>query len=164
MLKTERIVEMMRQAADVEHVGSLCFGYLATLLKNGTVKEIFQTFSANSEANKELLLSRLKDLGIDDFQLKHTCKYCQLSAESFSLLGAVNLGLEISEVAIKAYKALEQGCDTQNDAELFKSLLKEKLEQKHLLQKERQFDHHDEDVFMLIDTHCISEVISKLWV
>jgi ferritin-like protein len=164
MLKTDRIVEVMGMAVDVEHVGSLCFGYLATLLKNGKVQKTFKTFAENSEANKELLLSRLKDLGVDDFQLKHSCKYCKLSAESFSLLGAVNLGLEISEVAIKAYKALEQCCDTQPEAELFKSLLKEKLEQKHLLQKERQFDHHDEDAFMLVDTHCISEVISKLWV
>ena len=116
-----------------------------------------------SEAYQNLLEERLKSLGRDDFTEKNKCDLCKIDPERFSLIGAIDLGLEVAAIAIKFYNDLLRSSDNAEDKRLFKRLLREKKAQRGLLKAEKKFPRTDEDKQSFIDTYCIPEVISKLW-
>lgn len=159
----DRLVELIEGAIDTEYTMSICCWRLSLLIKNGRVRKKFRDISGLAKRNENLLMKHLSNLGVDDFILKNKCKFCKVDPASFSTFGALELGMEIVNIAIKFYKALLEYADNKEDAKLFKGLLIEKVQQKGFLKKEKGFNHEDEVIFNRIRQFCIPEVISKLW-
>ena len=156
-------IEQLYNALDAENIISDCFKQLSALIKNGRIRNSFICFSEAAKNNQRLLKDRLSNLGARDFVSQDKCTFCKIKAESFSLSGALNLGLEADSAAIKFYKNLLAVSKSEEDKKLFNSLIKEKNQQQGFLKKEKKFLRKEEDRFSLIDSYCISEVIAKLW-
>lgn len=156
-------IKQMHGVLDAENVSSLCFGHLSDLIKNGRVRKNFVLFSESSRNNQRLLKDRFVNPEIETFMNRQACEYCRLRPESFSLSGALNLGVELTQIAIKFYKDLESAADKEENRRLFKSIIAEKKRQLDFLKKEKKFMRREEDKSDFIDSHCIDEVISKLW-
>lgn len=105
----------------------------------------------------------LKRCGVSNFVLEHKCKFCKLKPESFSLLGALNLGLEVAGASIKFYNDLLDLSYSEEDKILFKRIKKDKIEQRNFLKKESRFVQDYKAKSDFITDYCIPEVISKLW-
>lgn len=159
----DKLTEKLQGAIDTEYTMSTCCNYLASLIKNGRIRNKFRSFSDEAKTNKGLLLDRLDSLGVTNFVVEDKCKFCKINPESFSLIGAVNLGLEVVNTAIKFYKDLLDFGDDIEDKKLFNKLLREKNKQRNFLKKEKKFVRKDEGKFNFIDDYCIPVVISKLW-
>ena len=157
------LTEQLQAAIEVEHTLSMCCNHLISLLRNGRVKNKFLVFSDSAKKNETVLMGRLKKLGTSDFIAKDKCPSCKVNPTNFSLVGAINLGLEIVSVAMRCYKHLANSSGDSQDKRLFKRLLKEKTQQRDFLKKEREFDHQDEFKLRFIEEYCISEIISRLW-
>ncbi|MCM8796492.1 MAG: hypothetical protein NC923_01195 [Candidatus Omnitrophica bacterium] len=158
-----KLKEDLQTAIDAEHTASVYFKYAASLIKNGKVRATFYNFADLAEKNKGLLLGYLKNAGVNNFVLEDKCKLCQLNPTSFSLLGALNLGLEIINASIRSYSELLDLSGDKEDKELFRRLLKEKNQQRNFLQKERRFARIEKDKSDLLDSYSITEAISHIW-
>ena len=156
--------EKLQSAIDIERISAKCCCHLSSLIKNGKIRSKFFVMSEVAKVNEALLCDYLRQLGITHFISEERCKYCKINPESFSLLGAINLGLEITEAAITHYKDLVTLVACSEDKKIFKKLLKEKDEQRDFLKKERKFVHEKEDKnqFDCIMNYCIPKVISKI--
>lgn len=161
--KSETLVEILRNAIDAENTLATCCGYLFNLIHNGRIRNQFRYFAETAKTHKDLLIERLKKLGVSDFRLQEHCTFCKINAESFSLLGTVNLGLEINEASIKFYKSLVTLSKHPSDVQFFKNLLKEKLQQRNFLKKEKRFASENMELSGSVDYPCISEVFSNLF-
>jgi len=156
-----KIVKDLQCAIDTEHAMSSCFGYGASLIRNGRVRREFVNFSEAAKKNRELLTGRLQGLGVEDLILEDICDYCKLKPESFSLVGLINLGIEVINGAIKYYKNLTELSDYSEDKNLFVQLTKEKTQQLNFLKKEKQFYEGSKIEPDFITKYCIPEIISK---
>lgn len=160
---TNKLRENLHGAIASEHVASFCFKYIASLTKNGRVRARFYTFAELAKNDKESLVGRLSNFGITDFVLEDKCELCKLKPESFSLAGALNLGLELTSASLKFYNELLNISERLEDKNLFRELIKEKNEQKNFLKKEKKFAHPDKVTSDFISSYCIPEVAAKLW-
>lgn len=158
-----KLVENLQTAIDAEQTASSCFGYIASLIKNGRIRAKFYSFVESAKKNKALLTGCLNNAGVTDFVLVDKCKFCKLKPESFSLFGALNLGLEITNASIKVYNDLLGLKLPAQDKSIFKELLKEKTQQRSFLKKEKKFAQDDKAKAEFINRYCIPEVIAKLW-
>jgi len=156
-------IRELNNALDAENIIAGCFRHLSTLINNGRIRSSFVSFSETAKNNQSLLKERLNNLGARDFVAQNKCAFCKINAESFSLSGALNLGLEANKAAIKFYKNLLAESKSEEDKKLFNSLIKEKVLHQDFLKKEKRFLRKEEDNLGLIDSYCISEVIAKLW-
>ncbi|UCC94556.1 MAG: hypothetical protein JSW40_07025 [Candidatus Omnitrophota bacterium] len=152
-------VEKLKGVINAENTLSSCCERLSHLIKNGRIKDQFRMLSATAQLNEKLLIGRLSHLGVDTFMVGEKCKSCRVNPDSFSLLGAINLGIEITGIAIKFYRDL-YAMSTQEEKKLFTKLLKEKIQQRDALKKERRFDHKNKENF--IDQYCFSQIIPRL--
>lgn len=159
----DRLIVELQYAIDAENAISICYNRLASLIKNGRIRNKFLVFSEEAKTDKELLNRYLESLGINNFALENKCTFCKVNAESFSLIGAINLGLKVTNAATKFYKRLLGLSNSSDDKKLFKKLQKEKNEQRVFLKKEREFSCKNEDKSNFIDNYCIPNVISMLW-
>lgn len=156
----DRLVEELESVIDVEHSSSVCFQHLASLIKNGRIRSKFSHFAYAAKVNKDLLTDCLSKFGVTDFKLEEKCIYCKIKPENFSLTGAIELGLEVSNIAIKRYKILLKLSAPDGDGRLFKKLRKEKIRQKALLIKEKKYHRDEEAGFKLIRDYCLPLVRS----
>jgi len=161
-LKTrDRFVELIEGVIDTEYTMSICCRRLSLLIKNGRARKKFYDISEVAKRNENLLMRRLSNLGVADFILKNKCKFCKVNPESFSTLGALELGMEIVSIAIRFYRALLKYADTKEDIKLFNDLLTEKVQEKKFLKKEKGFRHADKVMFNSIRQFCIPEGYGK---
>lgn len=158
-----RFRDELQNAIDAENAMSICYNRLASLIKNGRIRNKFRAFSEEAKTDKELLIQSLKNLGVDNFVLDNKCTFCKINAESFSLIGAIELGLEAASAATKFYKRLLGLAKGPDDKKLFKKLQKEKNVQRVFLKKEKAFSSKKEDSPNFIENYCIPNVISMLW-
>jgi hypothetical protein len=156
-------LEQLHDVLDAEYAISRCFGRLSALIKNGRIRNRFITFAEAARNNQRLLKERLAELGAEEEVEERACHLCKINPESFSLRGALNLGMELTNKAGVRYKELVSSAATEEDERLYGTLMKEKHGQHGFLKKEKKFVHKEEDDFSLIDSYCIDEVISKLW-
>ena len=154
--------ETLQNTVDAESMMHFCCSHLAHLIKNGRIKNKFCSFSQTAETNKELLVERIISLGISNFLPENKCRFCNVKSESFSLLGALNLGLEVASVAIKLYKDLLNLTDNLDDKKLYKEILNEKSIQLAFLKKEKRFVSKGELKLNLIGSYCLPEIVSRL--
>lgn len=162
-ISKENLVEDLERAIDAENTTSICYKHLASLIKNGRIRNKFYSFSEAARLSKDFLTSRLGSLGKSDFVLEEKCTFCKINPESFSLEGAINLGLEITKAAADFYKRLLGLSRDEEYRKLFKKLLSEKSEQRNFLKKEKRFISSRGDKLDIIEDYCIPEVISSLW-
>jgi hypothetical protein len=159
----EALVHTIEEATGAEHIMSVCYSRIAALVKNGRVRAKLESFAAMAQANEDELIERFKCCVADKYLIEKKCKFCTVEPESFSLHGAINLGVEILETSIHLYRELAKKCEPEEDSELFKGLLEEKIKQKDFLMKEKKYTRVDQDTLDFVDTYCLPEVISKLW-
>ena len=161
--KEIKLNEILQDIFDAEHFTSKCFGHLAALVNNGNIRDKFSYFSERAERNKEELEQWLDNLGETNFCAREHCTFCQVEPGSFSLLGALNVGLEVTEITLKRYKQLVALKEQAHNKNLYKKLFKEKTEQKRFLKQEKKFIKEHEDKPTFADDYCIPEIISKYW-
>lgn len=161
--KKSRLKETLRDLADAENTLNFCLKHLSVLVKNGRIKNRFNSFAQFAGANKEVLIKKLKDLGSSGDLSGVDCKFCRIKPESFSLFGAINLGLEIIGAEIKLYRRLLNLIDDEADGGFFKRILEEKAAQKKFLKNEKNFVSGRESSSTFIDSYCLPQVVSKLW-
>ena len=162
-INKDKLIAELQRAIDAENTISICYSRLVSLIKNGRIRNKFRIFSDQAKTNRELLTRQLESIGMNNFTLENKCRDCRISPEGFSLIGAVELGLEATNAAIKFYKRLSGLSSNLEDKRLFKKIQKDKIEQRLFLKKEREFSHKDEDSPSFINSYCIPEVISRLW-
>jgi len=162
--KQDELVAKIETAIDSEHFFAICFAHLLSLTKNGRIKDQFYSYVNSAKTNIRLLLDYLPSLGVNNFVLEEKCKLCKINPDSFSLIGAINLSLEITGVAIGAYKDMLTFVDNAQGHKLFQKLLKEKILQADLLKKEKEFHEDKTYRFSAIEQFCIPYIRSKLGV
>jgi rubrerythrin len=158
----DKLVERLQSAIDAENTTFACCRRLASIIKNGRIRNRFYSFAESARADDKLLRGQLNKLGINNFDLEERCRFCKIDPEGFSLSGAINLGLEVTRVAIISYRDLCKLSDTQKDKRLFKRLLEEKTRQNVFLKKEKGFVRKQDKNLSCIDNYCIPEIISRL--
>ena len=156
-------VEQLHVVLDAEHAITRCLGHLSSLIKNGKIRNRFISFAETAQNNQRLLKDRLAGLGVEEIAEDRACHLCKVNPESFSLSGALNLGIELTNKASAFYRELLSSAQTEEDRRLFGTLMKEKHGQHGFLKKEKKFVRKEDDDLSLIDSYCIDEVISKLW-
>ena len=156
-----KIFESLKKAIDGEHSVSSCFKHISGLTKNGSIRSKFIDLARGSQRNKEALLKHLYSLGETDFVLEDKCHYCKLTPESFSLPGALSLGLEITGICADLYDGLSKLHSGSEDKDLFRRLLKEKNNQRRFLKKEKGFVEAKSDSNFIMD-FCIPHVVGRL--
>ncbi|MDD5154960.1 MAG: hypothetical protein PHF11_00540 [Candidatus Omnitrophica bacterium] len=155
-------IEKLERALDAEQATAVCCGRLAALIKNARIRKNFLCLSEAAKNNQRLLYDRLKALEAKGVVPQDKCEYCRINPESFSLDGAINLGLEVTSAAIKIYKGLLACSQGEDDKKLFEGLIKEKKGQFNSFKKEKKFMRTQEDKFNMIDSYCVSKIISQL--
>ncbi|MDD5194394.1 MAG: hypothetical protein PHQ96_01800 [Candidatus Omnitrophica bacterium] len=160
----EHFTYVLECTIETEHMIAKCCKRLSELIKNGKVRGKFLAISQASEVNEATLRQHLIQSGRPEYVLEERCKFCKIDPESFSLVGAINFGLEIINAAISCYKDLTASVQLADDKKLFNSLLKEKNEQRDFLKKEQKFAVEKEDKSQLdcIGNYCIPKIISKI--
>lgn len=159
----DRIIENLENAIDAENTMSICCGRLANLIKNGRIRKQFNLCVDTAKINIDSLKRLLQKLGVEDFVLEEKCTFCKINPESFSLLGALNLGLEIADAVIKSYKKLLELFSNPEEQDVFERLLREKNKLRAFLKQEKGFIRIDKEQFNFIDSYCIPEIVSKLY-
>ncbi|MFH1594622.1 MAG: hypothetical protein ABID09_08005 [Candidatus Omnitrophota bacterium] len=137
--KKEGFLKKLSQAIDAENTSAICYWHLSALIKNGKSKSKLKAFSTTSKENKALLLERLKGEGKGDFALEKGCEFCKMDPQDLSVIGSVNLGLEMTKIAAKLYKDLLASSRTGGDRSLFKRILNTKTDQNRFLRREKSF-------------------------
>jgi len=160
MNNKEDLIKILESVIDIEHTTFVCFNYIASLLKNGRIRTRFYNLAKDAQKNKEYLINKLKEIGVTEFVLEEKCKFCRLKPESFSLLGAFNLGIEINKVAIKLYDTLLDLNKDNKEKILLKRIIKIKNNQIDFLKKEKMFSEQKE-AEDIISNYCIPKIISK---
>jgi rubrerythrin len=158
----DKLVKRLQSAIDAENTTFACFHRLASIIKNGRIRNRFYSFAKSARTDDKLLREQLNKLGINNFVWEERCKFCKIDPEGFSLSGAINLGLELTKEAIISYRDLYKLSNNQKDKRLFKSLLEEKTRQNVFLKKEKEFVRKQDRNLGCIDNYCISEIISRL--
>ena len=156
----DEVVAQLQKVIDTEHSAIKCYQRLGALIKNGRIRKQFYLSADTAQSNESDLLKYLSRLGIKDFILEETCTFCKINLESFSLEGAVDLGLQISDNAIKSYRELLRIVSDSKDKIWLKRQMKEKIRQRDLLKKEKTFDHELKEPD-LISTFCRPLLTSK---
>lgn len=161
---SKRLIEVFECTIDVERTMARCCEHLAQIIKNGQIRNKFSEMSKIARENERLLYSYLGQLGITLEAIEEHCKFCKLDPESFSLVGALNLGLEITGTAMRCYKDLAALPQVSSDKKFFKKLLKEKTGQNSFLKKEQRFiqEKQDKEQLDCIGNYCIPKIISKV--
>ncbi|MFA5008006.1 MAG: hypothetical protein WC546_02175 [Candidatus Omnitrophota bacterium] len=158
----QEFIEKLESAIDAENTLSNCCKHLFSLMHDGKIRSEFKKFSDIAEDNIKILTDYLKAAGIENFVLEQKCQYCKINPESFSLEGAIKLGLEIIDISIKLYKKLFELSSGEESKNLFESLIKEKTNQKNFLKKESEVIESGKEDRSLMDLHCIAAVASRL--
>ncbi len=151
----------LQNAICLENATAVCCEHTAELIRNGKIRQRFGDISAAAKQNKQWLLKRFKETGVAAApDTERHCSVCKLNPDNFSLDGAINLCLELTEGAISSYKKLSETTQNDGDREMFASFLEEKIQGRDFLKKEQQFSREVPEV-NLIDSFCIPNV-SKL--
>jgi hypothetical protein len=159
----DNLIKTLQHTAGAENMMHFCTSHLADLIKNGRVKNRINSFSEAARVNRDSLTKYLSALGVKDFLPAVGCKFCDVKPESFSLLGALNLSLEINDALIKGYKELLGSMENKEEQAMFKAILREKVEERSVLKKEKDFVSEAGEKVNIIDARCIPEIISSLW-
>ncbi len=158
----DEFINQLESAIDAESTLSNCYNHLFSMINNGKIRSEFKKLSDVAADNIKILNDSLRDAGVNNFVLENKCKYCKINPESFSLIGAINLGLEITNAGIKIYKKLSELFPDAESKNLFKNLVKEKTNQQNFLKKESEFLDKDTEAKSVIDLHCIPTIASRL--
>ncbi len=159
--KETTIIRDIATVLEAENFFSTCFGHLEVLIKNGTIQSTIRFYREQSLKNAQFLRKYLNTFAGERTPEKSTCSQCKVLPESFSLEGALNLGLEIIDVAITHYRSIIKKIPASPEKETLERYLSEKLEQKKFFKREKQFDHiHSAGV---VDSFCVPYLLSRLY-
>ncbi len=157
------VVQKMHNVINAEDMTSKCFKYIAELIKNGRIKGKFLSLSRVAQTNRDSLKRVLEQSYIHNFSVEGKCEFCKLRPENFSLNGAVDFALEVTDYAVTYYKRLIKMCEDSALKKILQGMLKEKLEQRNLLKEERSFELKRAAQKDLLSCYCLPQIVSLLW-
>ena len=158
-----KLIEILQHTVDAENMMHYCLSHLAHLIKNGRIRKKMNEFSELAKTNKEFLIEQLNNLGITSYLPENRCRFCNVKAESFSLLGSINLALEIIDIEKKLYKDLLKLYNNTEAKGKINQILDTKMSQKTFLKNEKKFASQAEYKLSFIDSYCLAGIVSKLW-
>lgn len=161
-VNNERLMQDLREILNAEDTMYSCCARIASLIKNGRARNTFNSLAESARTNKEFLKGCLYDLGEEFSAQEDGCKIYAQDAESFSLLGALNLGLEIASKGKGLYADLVKLSEDRKDRMVFRQSLLEKQKERASLQKEKNFLSRKEEILSPINSLSITGTISKL--
>ncbi len=136
-----KLIDTLKKTLDIEHLIGKCFERTSELIKNGKIKKKFLEFSRASLEAEGVLSQILNGLGEKKYFPQYECKSCKISPESFSLLGLLNLGIELNKALLRFYKELKKELSNKKILDKF---LQERKKSLLFLKKERTFKDRDE--------------------
>ncbi len=162
-IKSEELLGILYNIIDAEFTTVHCCEHLADHIKNGKIKEKFHSFIKTANENREKLKFYFSKLGLNEYEAQRHCKFCRISPESFSLIGAINLQLEIINAAVNSYKKLLDVLSEKEVKHTIKEIIRTKLNEKNFLKKEKQFLENKATEQGIFSSYCIPDVATKLW-
>jgi rubrerythrin len=159
---TERI-EMLNNVIDAESTLANCCAHLSFLIHNGKIRQKFNQLANIARENIKTLHDYMRSEQMPPAMLENRCKYCKMKPESFSLEGAVSLGLELVSVCEALYKNLAKLATDRHSKTLFEELRKDKAAEKNFLKSEKKFIKEEKPSSCIINEYCIPEIASKFW-
>jgi rubrerythrin len=148
---------------DIEQTSSSCFEYLASLMHNSRVRNEFFSFAEKAKENKNELSRWLSELGSSEAAVQSKCQFCKVRPESFSISGALDLGIQLAGAAVKHYEKLFKISDAFRESDFWNRALEEKEEELDFLRAEKNFNTNKEVSSDFISKNCIVNIISKLY-
>lgn len=158
-----RLTEKLQDAVDAENMMQFCCEHLARVVQNGPARCKFTEFSEVAHANKQLLAKHADRLQLTRSSPAHTCKYCTMAPESFSLYGALNLSLEVSKLLVRLYRDLALFSDDPGDSTIYKEIAQERSAQRDFLKSEKKYADKGNEEQSFIDSFCLPDIVSRLW-
>ncbi len=162
-VRTAEILDILYNIIDAEFTTVHCCEHLADHIKNGRVKEEFYSFIKSANDSKEKLKNYFSYVGLDEYEARKHCKFCRISPESFSLIGAINLLLEIIGAAIRSYKKLLGVVSDKEIKHVIKEIIRTKVSQSNFLKREKRFLENKSAEKGIFFNYCIPDVAAKLW-
>lgn len=163
MQENAKFITALENAIDAESTLSNCCAHLSSLIDNGRIRKEFTNFSEIARINVKVLSEYMQQKHLPPFVLENKCKYCKMKPESFSLAGAIGLGLEITQAIEALYKDLAKNSPDETSKALFDNLRRGKIQQRNFFKKEKTFIKEEEKLPTIINEYCIPEVAAKLW-
>ncbi|MDD2751839.1 MAG: hypothetical protein PHN59_01745 [Candidatus Omnitrophica bacterium] len=163
MENKEKLIETLQSAVDTENTLHFCYSYLVSLIHNSGARQNFTLLSQSAKLNQEFLINLLKGLEVEEFLPEHKCKFCNIKAESFSLQGAISLGIEILDLQIKLYRDLALMDINAHEKARLRAILEDKINHREILKKESKFAVKEDEKLNFIESYCIPGIIAKLW-
>ncbi|MDP2923669.1 MAG: hypothetical protein Q8O30_08140 [Candidatus Omnitrophota bacterium] len=156
-------IEVLQKAIDAENTLRNCCSHLSSLIHNGRIRKEFNRLAEVADNDTHVLSGYMRAQNMQLILPENKCKYCKIKPESFSLEGAVNLGLEIVSLCEALYKDLTKLTKDYSSKTLFENLRKEKAREKNFLKREKRFIKENEPSSCIINEYCIPEIAAKLW-
>jgi|GEM_PF-1735454 len=154
------VFDKLWKVVDAEYTAASCFNYISGLIKNGRISVRFVDFAKKAEKNKKMFSALLGERGKKNVVFENTCELCKLTPQSFSLLGALNLGIELTRISEDLYARLSEEFLPMAYKDVFKRLSEEKHRQRNFLRKELRFVEATGGSDFIMDV-CIPYVVGK---
>lgn len=155
---------IIEQIVDAQHVMGYCSTHLTGLIKNGKVKNRFSQMSRAAIAHRDILERFCSSFGLSCRPPQKACKFCDVKPESFSLIGALNIGVEVSTYLFERYRALASLVEDPGDRKIFREMAAELGKQRTYLKAEQKFavGKQEEDEPTYMESSCMPQIISRL--
>ncbi len=141
----------LKQAFYAEEAISRYYHDLASRVGNAGIRKECYLFSDTDTANKDELYKRLGQFQADKLTMENNDQPYSISPESFSLIGMINIGLEIVEQAIRCYQDLYNH-STIEDKIFYADLIEEKKKERRFLRREKNFHDRFENRLLNIES------------
>jgi hypothetical protein len=156
--------DVIRKIVDAQHVMGYCSVHLTTIIKNGKVRNRFAQMSSAVDIHRDILEKFCQLNGYSCTAPETACRYCGVKPESFSLIGALNIGVEVTTYLLDQYRKLESLVADPGDRKIFREIGGELSRQRNYLKAEQKYvvkkEQETEPTFM--DSHCMPEILSRL--
>jgi len=130
-------IKDLKTARWTEYAKSLFYCHIAGQLKEKGNRNRYYFFAMRSSDNEISIKEKLSSLGVKNFEAENKKRPDFIEPERFSLIGAIDQGLEITHIALKVYKTLVKSSKKDVERERFKNFIKETKDEKKFLRKEK---------------------------
>lgn len=151
----EEKVSLLAKAWQAEQVFQICCQKIIEYIKNGAVKSKFTSYCIVSQLYQKKISGYLN--GFKEYLDKnqYSCEQCKVNPESFSLVGALKLALEVIKVSLAYYRQLFIQTSDKEQQQLFKNIFKEKKVQYRNIKKELNYHLDKENKKSVFEDFCI---------
>ena len=161
MNDADLLANELERAVCAENASFMCYSHLASAIKDGRIRNKLRFFSEKADKNRKFLTSNMKTINKEYSLPEAKCDFCNINCENFSIEGAINLGLELTNATARFYRGLLSLSSDSEKKKIIKKLLKEKIEEKKFLRKEKIFSHKIDETDDTANDVCIPNITEK---